>query len=52
MTGLYDREEIVENATVQILTNTVTGDVSIGWWRGGKDDMPLLPREDRNGRGE
>lgn len=32
-TNIYDREEIHENCTVQVLTNTVTGDVSIGWWK-------------------
>lgn len=29
---IYDQEEIHHNCTVQILTNTVTGDVSGGWW--------------------
>lgn len=29
---LYDQEEIHENCTVQVLRNSVTGDVSIGWW--------------------
>ena len=43
MTGLYDREEIIEGCTVQILTNTVTGEQSVGWWRGTADDMPLIP---------
>lgn len=38
--GFYDKEEIIEGATVQILTNTVTGETSIGWWRGSKEDMP------------
>ena len=28
----YDQEETYDNCTVQILTNTVTGKVSIGWW--------------------
>ncbi len=32
-TAIFDKEEIIENCTVQILTNTVTGEVSIGWWR-------------------
>lgn len=32
-TCFYDKEEIFENCTVQVLTNTVTGDVSIGWWK-------------------
>ena len=31
----YDKEEIITNCTVQILTNTVTGEVSVGWWRTG-----------------
>lgn len=32
-TGLFDQEEIFENCTVQVLTNTVTGEVSVGWWK-------------------
>lgn len=31
---IYDKETIIENATVQILENSVTGDVSIGWTKG------------------
>lgn len=34
-TNLYDEEEIHENATVQILRNSVTGETSIGWWENG-----------------
>mgnify|MGYP007133791481 CR=1 FL=1 len=30
---IYDKEEIYPNCTVQVLTNTVTGKVSVGWWR-------------------
>lgn len=33
MPFLFDKEEIIENCTVQILTNTVTGEQSIGWWK-------------------
>lgn len=29
---IYDEEELHEGVTVQILKNTVTGDVSIAWW--------------------
>lgn len=29
-TNFYDKEEVYENCTVQILTNTKTGDVSVG----------------------
>ena len=29
--NIYDKEEIYPNCTVQVLTNTVTGEVSIGW---------------------
>ena len=31
-TNIYDQEEIHHNCTVQVLTNSVTGDTSIGWW--------------------
>ena len=34
-TCFYDKEEIHENCTVQVLTNTKTGDVSVGWWENG-----------------
>ena len=32
-TNMYDKEEIYPNCTVQILTNTLTGEVSVGWWK-------------------
>lgn len=32
-TNFYDQEDTIENCTVQILTNTVTGETSVGWWR-------------------
>ena len=38
--NLYDQCEIVEGCTVEILTNTVTGETSVGWWRGGAEDRP------------
>ena len=31
-TNIYDKEEIYPNCTVQVLTNTTTGEVSVGWW--------------------
>ena len=46
--NIYDKEEIIENCTVQILTNSVTGEQSIGWWRGTKEDMPVLKKGDDN----
>ena len=30
---VFDTVEIVEHCTVQILTDSKTGAVSIGWWR-------------------
>ena len=30
--GFFDQEEIHENCTVQILTNSETGQTSVGWW--------------------
>ena len=43
-TNVFDQEEIYPNCTVQVLTNTVTGEVSVGWWRNdifepGADDI-------------
>ena len=35
--GIFDKEEIHENCTVQVLTNTKTGDVSVGWWKSETD---------------
>lgn len=31
--GIFDKETIYPNCTVQILTNTITGEESVGWWR-------------------
>ena len=31
-TNIFDKEEIYPNCTVQVLTNTITGEVSVGWW--------------------
>jgi hypothetical protein len=30
--NVYDKEETYHNCTVQVLTNTVTGQTSVGWW--------------------
>lgn len=38
-TNIYDTEEIHHNCTVQILTNSVTGDVSVGWWKENTDEI-------------
>ena len=29
----YDKETQIDNCTVQILENTKTGRISVGWWR-------------------
>lgn len=39
-TTVYDREETIEGCTVQILTNSRTGETSVGWWRGSAEDKP------------
>ena len=31
--NMYDKEETYEDCTVQVLENSVTGDVSVGWRR-------------------
>lgn len=33
----FDKEETFTDCTVQILTNTRTGAVSVGWWRNGSE---------------
>ena len=38
--NMYDQCEIIEGCTVEILTNTLTGETSVGWWRGGVEDRP------------
>ena len=38
--NMYDKCEIIEGCTVEILTNTLTGETSVGWWRGGVEDRP------------
>lgn len=40
-TNLYDKEEIYPDCTVQVLTNTVTGETSIGWWPNSHPPMGL-----------
>ena len=38
-TSFYDKEETYPNCTVQVLTNTATGETSVGWWEnGGAED--------------
>ena len=39
---VFDIEEIYEGCTVQVLRNSKTGEVSIGWWEGTAKDEPLL----------
>ena len=36
--NLYDVEEVHTDCTVQILRNTNTGEISIGWWENGRTD--------------
>lgn len=32
-TSFYDQEETFSDCTVQVLTNTATGEISVGWWK-------------------
>lgn len=38
--NMYDKCDVIEGCTVEILTNTLTGDTSVGWWRGVVEDRP------------
>ena len=40
-TNLFDKEEIYPDCTVQVLTNTVTGEQSVGWWVKKRKTKPL-----------
>lgn len=37
-TNIYDQEEIHHGCTVQVLRNSVTGEVSVGWWKEKEDE--------------
>lgn len=37
-TNIFDSEETIPNCTVQILRNSVTGEVSVGWYRNLEED--------------
>ena len=36
-TNIFDHEDIYHDCSVQILTNTTTGETSVGWWRNGRN---------------
>lgn len=36
-TNFFDQVETYPNCTVQVLTNSVTGEVSVGWWKNEED---------------
>ena len=35
--AVFDRSEIFRGCTVQVLTNTATGETSVGWWPEGEE---------------
>ena len=35
---IYDQEEVYTNCTVQVLSNSITGDTSVGWWQNEEED--------------
>ena len=37
-TNLYNQEEVHDNCTVQILRNSYTGKISIGWYENQKEE--------------
>lgn len=38
----FDQEEFHENCTIHILTNSKNGNISLGWWPGTKENMPII----------
>lgn len=47
-TNMFDQREIHRNCTVEILTNSKTGEVSIGWWENGREPMGYLGEEEED----
>lgn len=43
--NIYDKCDVIEGCTVEILTNTLTGETSVGWWRGGVEDRPGMEED-------
>lgn len=43
--NIYDKEEIHHNCTVQVWTNTETGQTSIGWWPEGESPVGMKEEE-------
>lgn len=41
-TCFFDEEELHTDCTVQILRNTVTGEISVGWWENGGKMAKLM----------
>ena len=39
---VYDNVEIIENCTVEILSDSKTGECSVGWWRVTAADEPKV----------
>lgn len=31
--NIFDKEEIYDDCTVQVLSNSITGEESVGWWK-------------------
>ena len=45
-TNIFDKREVFPDCTVEVLTNTVTGEVSVGWW---PNNRPPLGMDDPDG---
>lgn len=35
--AVFDRADVYRDCTVQVLTNTATGETSVGWWPAGSE---------------
>ena len=42
--NIYDEEEVYYDCTVQVLRNSITGEISVGWFR--NDEPPVLIGDD------
>ena len=46
--NMYEQCEIIEGCTVEILTNTLTEETTVGQWRGGVEERPGMEDKHEN----
>ena len=47
-TNIFDKREVFTDCTVEVLTNTVTGEVSVGWWQNSNPPAGMILEDDED----